>query len=352
MIEAKFHNIIGSKKFWIHVVFWSIMYFYYISTTWPFYENKIALLEKYVAKTGLQILLTYIGIQLLIPYLLNKNRNILFLLSALLSVYITYVVYTAYRFFYFDYKYPGVNRSFNFYERIFDFNFFFTDITWFIFPAFILIALQYYNDQKEVLNLREQKKITELNLLKNQLNPHFLFNTLNNLYTLALKKSDRTPEVIGKLSAILDYMLYHCNDEFVALSDEIRLINNYIELEKLRYGKRLDIDFEYKTSKGIKIAPLILLTFVENAFKHGVQEEVKVAAVKIWLHANKDEIQFEIENSIPPHQQGTIMKNLNSIGLQNINKQLEILYPNSHTLSIRKNNRFYKVSLKLVPNEL
>ncbi|WP_187696463.1 sensor histidine kinase [Xanthovirga aplysinae] len=327
------------------------MYTYYVGSNWAFYENKMALFEKYFIKTNLQILLSYAIIYILIPHLLNKSRKIIFILSGLISIYIIYVLYTAYRFYIFDPKYPDIYRKFDLYERITDFNLYFNEITWFIFPTIILVALQYYNDQKEVLSLREQKKTTELNLLKNQLNPHFLFNTLNNLYTLALKKSDKTPEVIGKLSAILDYMLYHCNDKFVALSDEISLINNYIELEKIRYGRRLEITFDYKISKETKIAPLILLSFVENAFKHGVKEEINLAEIKINLYTNENEILFRLENSIPFHKQKNEFKNSNSIGLRNIKKQLNILYPNSHALEISERSNNYLVTLKMIPND-
>ena len=214
------------------------------------------------------------------------------------------------------------------------------------------MASRFYRDQQEIVLLREQKKTTELNLLKNQLNPHFLFNTLNNLYTLALKKSDKTPVVIAKLSAILDYILYHCQEKYVALADEITLINNYLELEQLRYGQRLHVEFDYKVAKGVRIAPLILLTFVENAFKHGVKEEIGEAKLNIQLQGIADEIVFEIQNSKPVHLQKSKPLNKAAIGLANIRQQLDLLYPQAYHLSIQDNAASYTVSLKLRVNEI
>lgn len=339
------------KEILIETIFWLVIYFYYVSTAWPSYTDKEALLEKLLVKTGLQILLSYAILSILIPRLLHQKRRVVFLLTSLLSVYLTYVLYTAYRCFYFDPKYPGLYKSFNFYDRILDANFFFTEITWFLFPVAILTALKYYRDQKEVMNLREQKRITELKLLKNQLNPHFLFNTLNNLYILALKKSDKTPELIAKLSAILDYMLYHCNDRFVALTNEIKLINDYIDLEKVRYGERVVVDFDYKIEKAIEIAPLILLTFLENAFKHGVKEEVKQASIRMMLRANQEEIFFEICNSKPASKPANKSETA-SIGLQNIKRQLDFLYPQRNWLQVEDRVDAYSVSLKLKLHEV
>lgn len=358
MNKNNYSEIVGSiRKFWERrqgtlssLAFWLVIYFYYVSTAWPSYSDKVALFEKLFVKTGFQILLTYAIISFFIPRLLPRKRKLLFLLSVLLSIYLTYAFYTAYRYFYFDPKYPEIYRGFNLEERLLDFNFFFTELTWFLFPAAILMALKYYREQREVMSLREQKRITELRLLKNQLNPHFLFNTLNNLYTLALKKSDKTPELIAKLSAILDYMLYHCNDRFVALTDEIKLLNNYIDLEKLRYDDRVVVDFEYKTEKAVEIAPLILLTFLENAFKHGVKEEIKIAKIQMHLRATREEIWFEIQNTKP--QSGVVESHTASIGLENIKKQLDFLYPHRNWLEVQDQAEFHRVTLKLRLHEI
>lgn len=238
-------------------------------------------------------------------------------------------------------------------DRITNIYAFLGNLTGLVFPSILLIMYDYFEQQKEVSLLREQKKTTELNLLKNQLNPHFLFNTLNNLYTLALKKSDSTPEAIAKLSDILDYMLYRCKEDFVPLVHEVNLIRNYITLEKIRYGKRLNLSFDHEIEDDVKIAPLLLLTFVENAFKHGISQELNVGTIEIILQANREEIYFRIDNSKPKFKKNKPNKTRDSIGIENIRKQLEILYdtPN-YILNIREDNSKYSVTLKLIHNDI
>lgn len=352
MISSRIRSKVTNKKLGTHCLFWLILYGYYVSSNWSFYKNKWALTEKYLIKTGLLILLTYAIIYVLIPFFLQKGRKLFFFLSSLLAVYIVYVVYTVIRFYYFDPKFPTVYKPFKLYDRITDFAFYFSELYWFLFPAVILIALKYYRDQEEIVTLRAQKKEVELNRLKNQLNPHFLFNTLNNLYTLSLKKSDRAPEIILKLSKILDYMLYKCQDNFVPISGEIQLLNNYIALEKVRYGKRLTISLQSTIEEEVKIAPLLLLTFLENAFKHGVSQEIKVANIDITLQATKKLIEFEIINSKPAKTTTNPNKKRATIGLQNIKKQLDILYASNATLTTNETENRYAVHLKLISNEL
>lgn len=257
-------------------------------------------------------------------------------------------MHTAIRCFYLVPKYPEVysyRPPLEFIERITNGFAFLGNITSLVFPAIILIVIDYYRKQKEIISLQEQKRSTELDLLKHQLNPHFLFNTLNNLYTLALKKSDKTPEVIEKLSEILDYILYRCEAKYVPIRNEIRLIENYIALEKVRYGQRVEVDFAHEVDQDSTIAPLLLLTLVENAFKHGVSQEVGKAFIRIRLNANQQTIQFDIENSKPAMASKTNERS--AIGLSNIEKQLKLLYPDNYKLQIDQSEKSFKLHLKL-----
>jgi len=224
---------------------------------------------------------------------------------------------------------------------------FLSNITWVVFPSIILIAIKYYRDQKDIVALKEQKKTTELNALKNQLNPHFLFNTLNNLYALALKKSDKTPEVIAKLSEILDYILYQCKDPYVSITKEIELLENYIALEKVRYGNRVEVIFEKNIQNNVNIAPLILLTFVENAFKHGVSQELSTGMIELYISSTEKEIVFKLKNSKPKTSFETIASDKKSIGMLNTEKQLDLLYPNSYQLEVNNSAFEYILALKL-----
>ena len=349
---SKDHLLLKGKTL-KHFIFWSIMLSYYVSSYWPFEDNKIFLLERMLSKIVLQILLSYLTIYISIPLLLNKKKILSFVLISLVLVYVIYVIYTAFGCYYLMPKYPEIyslRPPYIFSERITNGFAFLRNSTGLIFPTIILIGFNYYQDQKEVLSLREQKKAVELDILKNQLNPHFLFNTLNNLYSLALQKSERTPEIIEKLSEILDYILFRCKDNFVSIKGEVKLMKNYIVLEKLRYGERLSVNVNLDVENDIKIAPLLLLTFLENAFKHGVSEEIGKAEITIWLKSNEEKVHFKLENTKPKFIEKN--RNRDSIGLRNIQNQLDILYSGAHELFINDSDTTFSITLNLFPNEI
>ena len=300
---------------------------------------------------SVHLCLTYSLTQVLIPHLLNKGKRMLFIVATLVVVYVAFVLYEAMRVFYFLPSFPEVYRyrpPLVFIDRITDVFAFLNSITSLVFPAIILMVFEYFQHQKEVLKLREQKKNSELEALKNQLNPHFLFNTLNNLYLLTLEKSDQAPEVIRKLSEILDYVLFRCKEAYVLLGNEIGLIQNYLSLEQLRYGKRLDVRFEYSVIPEVKIAPLLILTLVENAFKHGVSQEINKAFVNISVEVTPKRIEIEVSNSLPQiRSDKKTQKERESLGYKNIKNQLELLYPNAHELRVEEVGKQYCVQLNL-----
>jgi sensor histidine kinase YesM len=214
--------------------------------------------------------------------------------------------------------------------------------------AFVFLLIKLVKDQLEIqkhtLSLEKEKAETELKLLKTQLNPHFLFNTLNNIYSLSLSNSPVTSASIGRLAEILDHILYRCNGIQVPLKEEIVLLNNYIALEKLRYNDRLQVNFKTQVDHDIEIPPLILLSIVENAFKHGASEDIGNPYIHVNLYVTKNVFQCIVSNSFTPE----VTKNANDqIGLFNVRKQLELIYPESHslTLSIDQASNAFTVTL-------
>lgn len=174
-----------------------------------------------------------------------------------------------------------------------------------------------------------------------QIHPHFLFNTLNTLYGHALKKSDDTPNMILKLSNLLDYILYQVDKPFVILNDETKHIEDYISLEKMRFQNSLDVIFKKEIHQvNIKIAPMLLLPFVENAFKHGTQIN-GVLKIIIKLKTTEEFLNFEITNSTKIN-----FKNQKGIGLENIKKRLNILYKTTYFLNISQTENSFKIELK------
>jgi len=182
--------------------------------------------------------------------------------------------------------------------------------------------------------------------LRAQLHPHFLFNTLNNIYSLVREKSDTAPKMLLQLSALLSYVLYECKADRVLLSKEIGIIKDYTALEKERYGERLDISMNFSGDiKDQMIVPMLFQPFIENAFKHGTSEQLGKVWMSIDLSVKKNQLYFKIINSCDEaHQMST---NANGIGITNVKKRLEFLYPNQHKLEYGFEKNVYIVSLIL-----
>jgi len=212
---------------------------------------------------------------------------------------------------------------------------------------FLKERISYHQVLAELKEMEKQKLEVELNTLKEQLNPHFMFNTLNNIYSLSLDKSDKAPEFILKLSDLMSYTLYECKEKFVPISKEIDFIKNYLELERIRVRDGVKIDFNIKgDSLNKKISPLLLLTFIENAFKHGINTRPNNPFIKIDLDfETNNKLLFKIENSKPKIE--AINTENNGIGLKNAKKRLNLLYPDKHQLKISDNELVFLVELEI-----
>lgn len=208
----------------------------------------------------------------------------------------------------------------------------------------VIIFKRWYFSQQQSIVLEKEKLEAELNFLKTQIHPHFLFNTLNNLYALTLIKSDKAPDIVIKLSELLDYMLYNSNDPEVKLQKEINQLQGYIDLEKIRYGDRLNVSFDIVgDASGKYIAPLILIPFVENSFKHGASQDIFSPFIHIQMHIEEDFLNFNIKNSYSPAKNNAT----EGIGLKNVQRRLELLYPNTHHLEIFKGSNVFEITLML-----
>ncbi|MBK8805311.1 MAG: histidine kinase [Bacteroidales bacterium] len=213
------------------------------------------------------------------------------------------------------------------------------------------LMANYFREERRKKIVHNEKLKTELTFLKTQINPHFLFNVLNSIYSLSLKKSDKVPEIILKLSEMMRYMLYESEVNKVSLDKEIDYINNYISLQKLRVFENCTITFSVSdNTNGVTIAPMILIPFVENAFKHGISH-TDDSPIDISLERKDSKLLFTVKNKLH--------KNLHTdktggIGIQNVKRRLELLYPDKHKLEIVEldNNFVVSLHLKLNENEL
>lgn len=217
---------------------------------------------------------------------------------------------------------------------------------------FIFISLKYLKNYIE--NHFEKEKLktkmaeTELNMLKSQIHPHFLFNTLNNIYTLSIEGDNKkVSDSIEKLSEILRYTIYECENKLISLDKEITIINNYIELEKLRYSNlKLEVSFPENVNY-VYVIPLLFFTFVENAFKHGTSKSIKNKWLKIKLEIIKDEIHFTVRNSKSEVMQTDYLNYSKGIGLENAKKRLALCFgKENYSLEIKNGNNYFEIFLK------
>lgn len=214
-----------------------------------------------------------------------------------------------------------------------------------LFVGMLRFAVEWFELESKRREIENEKLMAELNFLKAQINPHFLFNTLNNLYYLAYTKSDNTTEVIAKLSQMMRYMIYDSNHTQVLLSKEIEYMQNYISLERLRLNDQIPIKFEViGNADNLRIAPLVLITFLENAFKHGVSGNNAKAWVNVTIQLEGKQLIYTVENSKP---ETANLHEKSGIGLQNVKRRLDLSYPKQYNLITEDKKDVYFVQVTL-----
>jgi two-component system LytT family sensor kinase len=209
----------------------------------------------------------------------------------------------------------------------------------------MLYFMRAWYDQKQLsASLKKDVALAQLELLKSQVHPHFIFNTLNNIYSLSLHADPRTPEQIHRLSSLLSYMLYDSKSPYIPIAKEVEYLNNYIELQKIRYSDRLDISMNiFGSLDQFYITPLLLLPLLENSFKHGVSQEAEHGWIRVDLSRTVDWMVIKIENSVSEQPAGN--NEPQGIGLHNVRRRLEILYPEQHEFRILKGDQSFMAIL-------
>lgn len=345
------------RHFALHLAFWAVVFVLNVGPEWQRYSSAREVLEVAGTTTALQFAVAVLAVRWLVPLLLERGRTILFAMLLLFTLLCAAELNILVSYFYLEPTYADTYGRYylsleqkTLIERL-GFSpiikyILFSKLPLLFFPTAALIAGDFYRKQQKMLQLREQKRAAELDALKSQLNPHFIFNTLNSIYALALKRSDQTAEAVAKLSGILDYVLYRCNANYVSLADEVAMIEDYVALEEIRFGERLDITFTNTVAEPVQIAPLLLLTLLENAFKHSVSQQLEQARVDLSLTTDHEHLVFVVENT-RPRLSPDIQGQSNSIGLVNLRRQLDLLYPNSHALSVDAGETHHRVRLAL-----
>lgn len=347
-----------TKAILFQIFFWGLVFLLNLGPDWQKFASTREVLEVGGTTTVLQGLVAFVALSYLVPNWLDRGQVVKFALFLLLVLFVAAGLNITLSYYYLEPTYPESYGKYyqtlshlSFLERL-GFSYMikyivFSKLPLFFFPAAVLIAVNYYRKQQVVLALREQKRAAELDALKRQLNPHFIFNTLNNIYALAIKRSDQAPDAVAKFSGILDYVLYRCNSEEVSLADEIVMIEDYVALEKLRFSDRLTVTFDKRIEEPARIAPLLFLTLIENAFKHGASQALERATVALSLVASNGRVEFEVSNTKPSINDSLSETLESGIGLSNLRRQLSLLYPDTHQLDVLETAGLYTVRLSI-----
>jgi LytS/YehU family sensor histidine kinase len=297
------------------------------------------------------MVLVYLNIFILMPKLVFKKKYFSFIIALLGSLLL--MVFTKFNLTYYLVSEniwpegPAVINDFTFSYAI---DMMIGELYVITFVTAIKITMDWLEEQKRTAELEKMQSETELKFLRTQISPHFFFNTLNNIYSLAIEKSEKTPKIILKLSELMRYLLYETRTKRQRLEQEIICIQNYLELESIRYGKLLEIDM--KISGDImnkKIAPILLLSFVENAFKHGANKNIGNIKIDLDFKIIDNFLYFTISNPVPKLvKQKQIIEHPGGIGLNNVKKRLALGYSKDEKeLNIENNNKVFTVNLKI-----
>jgi len=355
-VEDKIKNRVGglykflTSKVVYHTAFWLTLLIFLI-----FLENRNSGFGlSIIAQLGQVVffmILVYFNVLVLVPRYLSKNRiaiYLTYLLSWVLLVTFARVVFEYWLY----WGFQSLQNRLIYGDQII---YFFLHLFIAIASTLFVISIEWVRSEREKHEMRTEQIQTELKFLKSQINPHFLFNILNSLYALTLKKSDMAPTMVIKLSEMMRYMLYECNEKQVPLEKEINYLRNYLDLERLRIGNKMDIELNLHGSLDDKfIAPLIFINFVENAFKHGgISARKSKGHVKLDITVDDRIIHFVLENSkrmrMPENKS---LKPSGGIGLKNVRERLNLVYPNNYTINIREDEQIYSVELTLLLNNL
>jgi len=333
----KLQQVINSK--WIqHPVFWvlsvyAIGHYFAISNVFKFIDFFYSLLFHIPL-----VFLVYMNLLVLVPKLLKKGKYLLYIPATILLLLVTYGIHELT----FELLLPSLPTDYYMVS--------FTDwevlVTIFVIYLVLSTLLTLSKSWYKLQQVEKEKLSIELNSLKAQVNPHFLFNSLNSIYSLALSKSEQTAESVLELSNLLRYMLYEVSEEKVDLDKEVEMIENFIELQKLRADDSTRVNFEIKGElEGKRIAPLLFFPLVENAFKHGVKGVSDSAFIEMALNVERG-IEFNIVNNkgkVDDMEKGKY----GGIGLENVKRRLELIYPKSYEFELVDTDKVFEVKLKL-----
>lgn len=343
--RVKYQTIIQHLLFWLFFLLYQAISYDWEDTDQLTFKFVPSLL---ITTLPVTMLLTYINLYVLMPAYYYRQKYIDYAVMLLITLlaggllirFITHTIIVPWEQLHDPARYRQENKNFWIPIRI-------LRLSLSSFPIIAITMLiqlmrNAYDQQKNLRELEKEKFSAEMGLLKAQINPHFFFNTLNSLYGLTLKGSDKSPKIVLRLSELMHYMLYETRADKVLLAHEISHLENYISIEQMRFADRLDLSFIHSGDiPGKMIAPLLLLPFVENAFKHGIADDSGWITINLKVIGNS--LYLKVENSYPVNAKSIT----HGLGLVNVKRRLELTYPGNYELHLAKNNDFFEVSLKV-----
>jgi two-component system, LytTR family, sensor kinase len=342
---------IGKKSTWLQILFWGAIWVLIPSILMGF-ENLDRASIRGIQVASAIFIVVFINLEFLLPKLYFRKKVLWYILGCLGLIMIVYFLLEwdgmpwSDFFDQFERKRPR-NRPVPGYWHVFKFLGEVSPYVISLFGSSLYTIANFANTkEKEMAQLKAEKLEAEMKFLKSQINPHFLFNALNNIYTLSVIKSDKTPDNLLKLSGMLRYMLYDCKEDRVPLKKELEYIDNFVDLNKLKDSQGLNVELNLDRSQpNLMVAPLIFIPFIENAFKHSKIEDIKNGWIKISLEIQDKSLVFTVRNSST--KAGFTKDKIGGIGLKNVKRQLELVYPEKHHLVIDQKENEFDVSLKI-----
>lgn len=347
-----------SRKVLLHSLFWIIMLLVVFTTENWQYEKAFqwSMFAHFVFAFIIFAIVSYFNIYFLVPRYFKKKKYGLYALLLIAAMVLGALLTVGFRTFTSNFVF-ALNAE-KFYHKDHGIYYFvhilFGELMFILATTFFFILEEWIRLQSITIKLKEienDKTQSELQALKAQINPHFLFNTLNNIYSHSLEKSPKTPEMILKLSSLMSYILYECHEGEVPVSNEIEFVNNYLALEKLRFEDQIDIHLSVSENyTGKKIAPLLFIPFIENAFKHGSSNGKNKKYVEVNIEIERDFIFFNVKNSTDKERAIQQNPKESGIGIENVKKRLALLYPGTSSLAIIDGDDCFEVNLKIADN--
>lgn len=334
-------NIISNLTIW-HIIFWLSNLFLF---TFPFFlkydwqgPGQIEKLYPGLIYLIYLVIIVYINYVILIPIFAAKRKVFQYFIAVTIAVLVVNILFAL--------TYNAVNKiPLDFINAI---SFSVLEVIYVIVTSFFKLFKDWVDDRGLQLKIKEMEKLkieSELYALRAQLNPHFLFNVLNNIYSHSLMKSDITPSIVLKLSDLMSYILYDCKTDMVLLQREVEFIKNYIDLEKIRSEEDFEVEFNFNDINTIRIPPLLFVPLIENAFKHGIGSQPAHKYISITMEISNKNFCFKLKNSKGVISHSNNHSEKGGIGLENVRKRLELLYPDSHQMIVTDTKDCFDVEI-------